>query len=81
MHTPTSASYFSPCVLEADLCVVTMVLQEAIAAAKSLEEVQQLESLLKAGQLTTRLALAGGQGRAQHFRKTGQIVEEDLDDD
>ncbi len=34
-------------------------LQEAIAAAKSLEEVQQLEAMLKAGQLPMQPAMAG----------------------
>lgn len=55
------------------------MLQDAIAAAKSLEEVQQLESLLKAGQLPAPLAMAGG--GAHYLRRNGQVVEEDMDDE
>lgn len=50
-----------------------VVLQEAIAAAKSLEEVQQLEAMLKAGQLPLQ---ASGY---QSVQNGGQLVEQDMD--
>lgn len=47
--------------------MIVCVLQDAIAAAKSLEEVQQLEAMLKAGQLP--IGVQNG----------GQLVEQDMD--
>lgn len=48
-------------------------LQEAIAAAKSLEEVQQLEAMLKAGQLPLH------PGSGYHAQNGGQLVEQDME--
>ena len=52
-------------------------MQQAIAAAKSLEEVQQLESLLKAGQLP--LQNSGYGSTSGYASSNGQIVEQDMD--
>ena len=50
--------------------------QEAIAAAKSLEEVQQLEAMLKAGQLP----LQAGMQPVYHVQNGGgQFVEQDME--
>lgn len=53
--------------------VIVINMQEAIAAAKSLEEVQQLEAMLKAGQLPLQSS------SYQRVQNGGQFVEQDMD--
>lgn len=59
--------------LQVYLLIISVWLQEAIAAAKSLDEVQQLEAMLKAGQLPLQGSMQSGY-RVQN----GQFVEEDM---
>ncbi len=47
-------------------------LQEAIAGARSLEEVQQLEAMLKAGQIP-------GQPEANHHPQVSEVEEDEMD--
>lgn len=54
-----------------ELCMCS-VLQEAIAGARSLEEVQLLEAMLKAGQIP---------GQLPPPTRGGQVVEEDEDEE
>ena len=53
-------------------------MQEAIASAQSLDEVQQLEAMLKAGQLPSQLpgSMVAGTG---YTMRNGQVIEEDMD--
>lgn len=55
-------------------CELGSRVQEAIAAAKSLDEVQQLESLLKAGQLPLQAGAV-----PPYPSSNGQLVEHDMD--
>lgn len=48
-------------------------MQEAIAAAKSLDEVQQLEAMLKAGQMPLQPGMQSG-----YIQNGGQLVEQDV---
>ena len=54
-------------------------MQEAIASARSLEEVQQLEAMLKSGQLPTAEALAEMSAKSHQYGRNGQV--EEMDDD
>ena len=53
--------------------------QEAIASAKSLEEVKQLEALLKSGQLPVGVQGNQAQGGLGYRVQNGQLVEEDME--
>lgn len=58
------------------LCIVLYTLQEAIANAKSLEEVQQLEAMLKAGQIPGEFGMANHNDHG-HQRRGGYEMEEE----
>ena len=54
-------------------------MQEAIAAARSLDEVQQLEAMLKSGQLPVAFQDSQGQAGLGYRVQNGQVVEEDME--
>ena len=54
-------------------------MQEAIAAARSLDEVQQLEAMLKAGQIPGQFAGGGANHSGTNHRPDVEVEEDDME--